>query len=582
MKAKSYTSTGLWDEIIQFAAWDTETKGLGGELLAVSAFVDGESYYYTGSTMADQFIALFFSRPYPYVWYAHHAQYDWRYVIPRLVELGHEVQLSCRTDTDIYQVVVRRKGEKGKWVMRDSLALLDMKLEELLAKFTPELPKLELDLEHVTFDPANPAHEAYARRDSEGLATALPRVDSLLREHFGVGVGHTAAGTSVKAWRATIPPGVHHNGSKYGERELFVRQAYYGGLVFLTRSDIIEGEPGARTYDRNSSYPAVMMQQGVPSGRMLYSREYRSGLMGIYRVRVKTPDDLVVPILPCRDNRGSMRWRRGTFDTVVTSSEVIFAANHGYKILRVYEGFAWEERIFPFDEFVAKCRDIRKEYKGLPLEFWAKLLQNSLYGRFGSRRERLRIFHPESDLGIAGAVPLEQLDYFWMRKELDKEILCRPEWAVFITAHARLALLQPVYTIGPENVIYGDTDSITVLAGKEKGIDVGSEYGQWKLEKEWRSFRALGPKLYTGQLLTGERRGSAKGLARKAMDDAKWKQLLETGSVQTQALSLASLRVGLAKGLEPARVLPRKSSRLENSGNWERYKGVRIRPKMAA
>ncbi len=582
-KVKRYCAAGVRDEDKIFAAFDTETRGLGGELLAISAHVMGETYYWSGSDMLAEFVALMLKYPFPVVWYAHNAQYDWRYIIPYLIEGGFDMQLGMRTDSDIYQVTILHDGKR--YIMRDSFALFSsppVSLDQLLSQFAPELPKLKIDV--ANFDPSNPEHIEYSKRDSHGLAIALGKVDAMLRELFSVSVGNTAAGTAVNAWCRTLADGEFYKSSIYDEREQFVRQGYYGGLVFLTRDDKIESSdnnPVAETYDVNSSYPSVMRDFGVPSGRMVESRDYVANHMGIYRVRVSAPDNLVVPIIPGRNAKGHMQWRKGTFDTVCTNAELIFAANHGYKILEVYEGFIFEETIFPFNDFVAKCQDIRRRFKKLPQEALAKLMQNSLYGKYGSKRERLKIFHPTCDDETIGAIPLEQFDYFWLKSELDENMRCIPHWAVFITAHARLKILQAVYSVGVENVIYGDTDSVTVLHGHAGPIDVGDDYGQFKLEKQWRKFRAIAPKVYTGELMDGTRKGAVKGIPRKGMDSELWGDLYENGQIRAGAMSLASLRVALQKGNKPAQQLTRVSTSIKNSSNWQSQNG-RVSPKIAA
>lgn len=586
---KRYSNKAVKDNPVIFAAFDTETRGLGGELLAISAHVAGDTYYYSGPSMIDDFLSLLFQYPSPYVWYAHNAQYDWRYIIPPLIEKHCDVELSLRTETDIYQATIKIGNQK--FIMRDSYALIPSKLDSddpteftIASSFTPEFRKLKIDI--ANFDPTNSEHIEYSKRDSQILATALPRIDTLLRKHFGVGVGHTTAGTAINAWCHSLGEDEYYKPTMWDEREQFIRQGYYGGLVFLTRTDKLESFddlPIAETYDINSSYPSVMVDFGVPHGRMVESKDYLSGLMGIYRVRVKAPDDLIIPILPCRNDKGHMQWRRGIFETVVTNVELIFAANHGYQILEVYEGLVFEETAFPFNSFVERCKTIRKNYKKKPEESLAKLMQNSAYGKFGSKRERLKIFHPETDEEKLGAQPLEQLDYFWVKTELDEEMRCKPEWAVFITAHARLKILQAAYSVGIENVIYGDTDSITVLRGQSDSINIGTDYGQFKLEKSWRSFRAIAPKVYAGILMDGQACGAVKGIPQNAMREhgEKWLELLQDGKTQASTQSLASLRVALSKGLEPARTLTRKSTDIKNSANWA-CQNDKVQPKMVA
>jgi DNA polymerase elongation subunit (family B) len=565
------------DEII-FAAFDTETEGLGGRLLMVQWGIFGKVDYATGPDMVARFFEVFLNYPSPVIWYGHFAQYDWRYLLDYVIEHALDVEIGMRTDNDIYEIRIKR--EDGQTcIMRDSFALWNSSLEKLAESFCPEIPKLKIEIDK--FDPTDPAHIAYAKRDVEILMTGLPRLDQKINAHFGVHINATAASTALKAWQRTLDDAEIYDASEYGERELFVREAYYGGLVFLTDT---APHYDCLTFDINSSYPYVMCEYGVPYGREMESRDYCESIPGIYRVRVKAPDDLIVPILPARNEAGAMRWYRGTFDTVVTNRELIFAANHGYEILEVFEGICWEEMVFPFNALVEKCKTLRKQYRGQPEEMLAKLMQNSLYGKFGSRRERRKMFaaHSADDEDLDGAVPYDDAGAWYVKKEIDLNGRTLPAWAVFITAHARLRLLQAVYSVGVENVIYGDTDSITIKRGHGGALDVGGEYGQFKLEKEWAEFRAIAPKVYAGILRDGTRKGAAKGLPRKNLTAEHWRELLEDGATSASVLSLDSLRVSLKNGVRPARTLTRISSTLENSQNYETLTDNKIALKFAS
>lgn len=581
MKMKPFCNTGYCDDDILPLSFDTETDGLGGALLFITAHSLQGAHAFKGVSMVEEFFSLLAEHPYPCVWFAHHAQYDWRYFLSYISEQEIPCDISMRTETDIYQITVFLNGQRC--VMRDSMAVFPGKLADFAQAFTPEIPKGSIDFDAgVIFDPENADHVAYALRDTEILRKGMPRFNAMLARHFGVSLGHTTAGTALKAWQATIPDGVYYAPSQWGEREQFIREGYYGGLVFLTRTDEIQD---AVTFDINSSYPHQMCEHGVPAGTCITTDDYKSGLMGIYRVRVRAPDSIVVPILPRRDEKRFMRWHGGTFETVVTSSELIFAASHGYEILEVMEGVAWEERIFPFNDFIDKCKSIRVAFKDKPEETLAKLMQNSLYGKFGSRRERLSIFVPESDDDTLNAQPIDEDSYFWLRKEFAPDLRCIPEWAVFITAHARLHLLSQIYKCGVDNVIYGDTDSLTVLPHVAGQFDSGAEYGQWKREKEWASFRAIAPKVYAGIHSTGKHagqyKGAAKGMPKKRMTPEHWAALLAGETVSVDYLSLPSLRVAMKHGPQPATSVSRVSTNIEHSANWDLH-GTRVKPKIAS
>jgi len=578
------------EDDITVGAIDVETDGLGGKLLMVQWGIAGNIFTDSSADMVANMFAYVMQWPKPCVWYSHFAQYDWRYFMAYLVEAGYAIDIGMRTDNDVYEI--RITNEDGDTIiLRDSYALWNSPLEKLAETFCPEIPKLKIDIAH--FDPEDPTHIEYARRDVMILLIGLPRLFDMISEHFEVNAGATTAGTALKAWQRSLGKDEIYDASDYGPQELFIRQAYYGGIVFLT-NNVTQEE--CETYDINSSYPAVMDKYGVPYGRCAQTTDWQSGMMGIYRCRVKAPDGLIVPIIPARDKKGHMRWYQGEFDTVVTNVELIFAAKHGYEILEIYEGVCFEETIYPFSDLIAHCKLLRKVYADMPVEMLAKLIQNSLYGKFGARRERLRVMHVSmmDDEDYIHAMPMDEDGEWYIKKELDTEMRCLPAWSVFITAHARLKLLSAVYAVGPENVIYGDTDSITLKKGYGHLIDVGDDYGQFKLEKEWAQFRAVGPKQYSGvlgadilkkdgtvKMKKGSRLGAAKGLNKKAMKDENWKQLLEDGATQATALSMDSLRVSMRKGVLPARELIRKSSTLENSSNFDALPNGDVRVKYA-
>lgn len=563
MGKKYYGSDTVYDNDIIVAAGDVETDGLGGELLMIQYGIFGSVETLTGERMVERFFDAIKDYTRPVIWYFHFGQYDWRYFLSYFQENKVKVEIAMRSESDIYELRIYFDN-KTPVVLRDSYAIWPHSLADLSKNFCPELPKLDIDIEH--FDINNPEHIKYARRDVEILLHGLPKMFDYLGELFNVTPGPTVAGTAVRAWQKTLAENEIYDGSEWGEEEAYIRQAYYGGLVFMTTNKPVMN---CETFDLNSSYPASMRDYGVPVGRRNMVTDFVPEKMGIYRCRVKAPDNVIVPILPGRNGKGAMRWYAGEFDTQITSSELVFAAKNGYEILEIYDGIVFEDIAYPFDVFINKCKFIREKYKHEAREFLAKLMQNSIYGRFGSRRMRSSMFsaHEAGD-ELLGATPYDEYGHWYVKQEFDEDMLCLPEWAVFITAHSRLRLLSSVYAIGPENCIYGDTDSITVKSGYSHLLDIGNDYGQWKLEKRWSVFRAVAPKVYSGILVDGDFKGAAKGLPKKSMTDTHWRELLDDGATATQTLSLDSLRVAFKKGVRPAELRLRKSTDITKSKNY--------------
>ena len=570
MKRLYYAKSKVKNENIIFCTFDTETNGLGGDLLCCTYSHPAGNGSFIGPQSTIQWLSdILFSLPYPCIHYAHFAQYDWRYILPWLIDHQAEfdsLELGMRTDKDIYQIVIKKN--KKKYIMRDSYAVYPAPLKDFAEQFSPDLAKLVFDFESVKFDPANPEHMKYAERDAQALRQCMINYNRSVEKLFGVSIGHTAAGTAIKGWQQSLSDEIIVNFSTDNENEKYIRGAYYGGIVFLTSN---EQHQNCKTYDINSSYPYVMQTYPMPVGSPISVDNYVAGQLGIYEVEIETPQNLVIPILPCRNARGMMEWRQGRFITQITNFELEFALEHGYYLHAVHSGLVWKNTLNPFFDFIETCKKIRAEYKDTAYERVAKLMQNSCYGKYGSKRQRTKIaigrenILPEADAQLIS----ENLDHVYAYQEYAVDMACKPEWAVFIAAYARLRLIATAYAIGVEHVLYGDTDSITLKeSATTSHIDIGSQYGQFKLEKEWTCFRAISPKTYAGQLASGKWTGAGKGLSSKKMEAREYRQLYEQGYTHVEYDTLPSLTVALKKGIAPATKQTRVSSKIENSVNF--------------
>lgn len=583
---------------IVFAAFDTESDGLGGALLAgTTTNPYGESQYYTGSP--EYICSMMFhdmwnhpnTRTANVIWYGHFAQYDWRYLIRYLLtQPDWHMDIALRTDTDIYQITVSRIGQHGKTekiIMRDSYAIFNTTLERFTAQFAPDHAKLHLDWNTTRFDPKNSEHIAYAIRDTESLRIALINFDAAVQADYGVPIKATFASTALAAWQQTLTDDEIYFPSD-GFVEEFARRAYFGGLVFITSNEV---HTDCVTYDINSSYPDVMRRCGVPVGRWGQTTVLQFDAPAFYDVTVDAPAATIIPILP-RRVKGSIRWNTGTFRTVITNDELAFAMQHGYKLLQIHDGLQFEELGYPFTAFVDKAERIRAECKKTPRETVAKYMQNSLYGKFGSKRERNQMYVlAENELPQTGLdwQPWGDTGRLWVAVEEQEDMACRVEWAAWITAQARLHLLKTAYEVGPNICLYGDTDSLT-LAHESDRLPQSDAYGAWKIEKRWHSFRAIAPKVYAGCTATPAGptlQGAAKGLTAKATGAPEWRELLAGRRVEVEYESLSSLLCDLKKpSIIKSELKTRKSSTLENAKSYEQRSGTpqaggQVRPRRA-
>jgi hypothetical protein len=550
----------LEDLPILIGAFDCETEGLGGKLLCVTWFIDG---------MSEPQIILgepdFIVEETLKVWkqnegvrfYAHNAQYDWRYFIDAIIERYEDsVEFLMRTDNDVFMIKTK------DFELVDSYAVFPQSLKKMGELFDPDFGKLEID-DIANFDVTNAKHLEYAKRDAFTLVRSLKKYDDVIYKIYGVHIGFTIASTAVKAWRVTIDKPFF----KPQKIDKFVRTAYFGGLVALSSNRTFKK---VYTYDINSSYPYTMREFGVPYGSYARTTELDKDFQGIYQVIVETPDDLVFPILPMRIIKGKSNyiiWPQGIFETTVTNIELEFALKHGYKIVKIIDGLTWKDTIYPFGAFVDLCEKTRAKHKGTPFEAVAKLIQNSVYGKFGARTDRTKMFIPKTLEDHIGAEPWGTSEKLWIKHEEVEDILALPQWAVFITAQARLNLLEKIYELGVDNVIYCDTDSITTTVKMDRK-HIGNAYGKFKLEKIWKSFRAIAPKVYVGELDTGKMLGAIKGIPKRQLTELDYIELLKMGNITADISILPSLKQ-FVKGNRETKPMKRRSTNLKNSKTWK-------------
>ena len=606
-------------------SWDTETDGLGGELLCATYSNLTDSKIISGSPdeICETLLKVFskqcprlnmpnFSEygitddnefsgeanEFP-VWYAHNAGYDLRYFIDYILTHhtdDYQLDIGMRTDTDIFEVKVISLDPTERWIdgkmkvhaktfiLRDSMAIFPTSLK----KFTKEFSITQKSTNGPDFENGekfnihNLNHTKYAIDDAISLREAMTNYQSIVIEDYGVPLSSTAAGTALKAWKATLSKKEEYFITET-HKESVIRDAYYGGLVFLTSTN---KHRNAKTYDINSSYPANMRANPMPDGRTMTVERYytHDESLGIFNITLRAPDNLVVPVIPKRE-KDQICWHGGLITSTLTNVDIDSAIEKGYELVEFHSGFIFEDICYPFQTFVDRAEDIRKRARGTAREIVAKQMQNSLYGKFGSSKIRSSIFHPIDDDDFLNALPLSTdcapIDsYFWIRKENNVDMPIKIEWAAFITAYARRTLLNTVYAVGPEKCLYGDTDSITITEyADDSVIDSGSEYGQFKLEKTWHIFRALGPKLYTG-FHSDAMHGAAKGLSKNKMTDIEWNQLLFDGKTSVETLQLDNLKAVLKKNsIELATATHRKSSTLDNSASYVEDEYGNVRPR---
>lgn len=509
------------------AGFDTETDGLDGRFLMGQLY---HEYWKKPESFRDHHDLLnrIFILPDKIlsktIWYAHNSEYDWRYIIETLPQMGYILDLRERMQGKYYEIRVlsqTRRNKKGEPILvtrfRDSMAIYEHSLAKFTKEFAPEYAKLDIGLgSGVIFNPNNKVHVAYAENDVLGNVKAIQKYDDVIYENFHVHIKGTGSGTAYQGWLRFAPEGEYHD-RQPTNIEHFLRLCYHGGIVSLNAL-VSTPYDCVHTLDINSSYPFNMRAAGVPRGKAKKTYDYIADCPGFYQTIANVPDDAILPIVPYRSERNQLAWQTGRFVSNLSSVEIEYCRGLGVEF-EIVKGVYFPEGItYCFSEFIDACEKLRNQYKGQPAEVVVKRMQNSLYGRFGMKlegREYLVDAEGEPDGFQAAYDPANNVTIpdVYVKNVIRSAEYMLPHYSAWITANARILLDKATEMAGRENVLYRDTDSIHTIGSLDRLAPMISKiYGGLKVEDE--KFDAIyhAPKCYTYRDKNGEMQATYKGI----------------------------------------------------------------------
>jgi len=319
-----------------------------------------------------------------------------------------------------------------------------------------------------------------------------------------------------------------------------IRKSYTGGA---TEMYIPYGE-NLYHYDINSLYPTSMFRFDMPIGNI---KQFTGNILdimdnpfGFFKCKITSPEFLNNPILQIRYNDRTIS-PLGTFTGWFFSEELFNSLKYGYTF-EILEGYLFERNNI-FKDYVSVLHQIKQSTdKSNPMYLIAKLLLNSLYGKFGmtddlanhvvidsnkldeiidsNNKTKITTIELDEDLFLVSYHDVDDDKFIDDYTSFDISVGV----ASAITAYSRVIMTQ--FKNLPDNkIFYTDTDSAVM----EKPLDdylVGKHLGQMVLEKEYVEFVALAPKVYGGILNNGKIITKVKGFKNSITFD-NLKSLLE-------------------------------------------------------
>lgn len=464
-----------------------------------------------------------------------------------------------------------------RWTFADGMAMLgiDCALGELLRTFAPELPKLDAPDWSRGFDATDPAHRAYAMRDSEGLHAALTHAQDILMAHFGEPLGLTIGGTAIRVFGANIPERVTirplEDDAEKPVREFLSR----GGYVFC-RSKY---RGPVWKFDINQAYAAAMRDCLMPCGSMMHGTYAIDPDIDTYMIRIDAwaPPGSPVATVPfyvkVEDSHGRIRstYARGIIRGAwVTSDEHRQLVAEGWEIEPI-EWWAWSAN-FRMTDFVNRLEELRATAPGGPQSAMGRMVKALGTTAYGKTAERLDgIEYALSAECPPGFLPwyadddAEPIDHVYWRFDDDSRPKPhhQPQIAAFITAWVRMVMRRAIL-IDPESWLYADTDCLMFSRDVAAHLDIDPlRYGAWKIEEAGAEYSIIDRKVYVS---ADGRKKAARGMDVRALTGEHFERWFEGKAPRQDQLQLTNF-LDVMRGAEMYVARSRRGHSTEESND---------------
>ena len=298
---------------------------------------------------------------------------------------------------------------------------------------------------------------------------------------------------------------------------------------------------------------------------------------GFFYCKITSPGDIKHPILQRRikTSEGVRTIAAlGTWEGWIYSPEMDNAVKYKYKF-EVLRGYEFKQG-YIFREYVERMYNLRMQYeKGHPLNLIAKLLMNSLYGKFGMKMENTIVEMFDTNNDTDNELLKEMLDAYGMTIhdfiKIDNKLLTvrnsllnpfgsededednyhasdvNVAIASAVTAGGRM-WMSLVKNNPKYNLYYSDTDSGVVDRPLDEAL-VGPLLGQFKLEYIIKRAVFLAPKVYGFITADNEEVIKIKGIKNEMLKDIHINDLeellyLDSSRVFTQEKWMKSYQEG--------------------------------------
>ncbi len=445
--------------------------------------------------------------------YFHNLKFDGEFIIHYLLTHGfvhvNEKKLGVNqfstiiSDLNVFYCIKVKFKEEVIISFFDSLKLLNFSVEEVAKAFNLSIKKLEIDYKakrekgHKITD----EEKEYLKHDVMIMSLALEKMFEMKITRM------TIASNAMNFFKDTISKKRFEEWFKPPLYDKDLRQAYKGGFTYL--NEIYRGKEVKEgiVLDVNSLYPSVMYYSPMPYGEGIYfdGKYVPDKLYNLYiqnitcQFRIKKD---MIPTIQIKNNLSFVPTEYlsssngKSINLTLTNVDLKLFLEH-YDIYDVSYNWGWKYKSSTkiFKSYIDYWNELKvKATKegNKPLRTIAKLMLNSLYGKFAASPEgRSKIPYLDNNIVKYKLSELEERTAYYL------------PISIFITSWARdktIRSAQAVY----HRFIYADTDSLHL-----EGTDIpenllisDTELGKWKIESTFKRGKYLRQKCYIEDAVT--------------------------------------------------------------------------------
>lgn len=296
-----------------------------------------------------------------------------------------------------------------------------------------------------------------------------------------------------------------------------VAQAFNGGFVWLDPHWKNRHTGPGLSVDANSLYPSVALANRLPCGKPkpFAGMAEDDGLLTIQSAVIDwdiKPNGL--PVMPRRYRRDELEPGHSMQPTLVTMTDIdwqLVRDNYDIMVLEWRGGLKFYGQRGLFTPYIEKWGE-KKRHSDSGQRMMAKMMLNSLFGKFGTKTRRRNLMPGLQD---------GQLVYDQSPVKRTRGIYTPV--AAWVNAYARRELLSAI-NANRGRVVYCDTDSMHLIgADPPAGIVLDdAAFGAWKVEKHFEDCMHIREKSYMWQDYDGGLQCKVSGMPENISSAMDW------------------------------------------------------------